>query len=176
MRAALLLTSIIALTASVGDAAPGADRSVAVDIDLHAPVITRDEVLIDAPLHRVWDVQTDVEQWPIWQPEVSSVVRLTPGRLHVGSQWRWLTSGLDITSTVQEVRPNRRIVWGGPANGITAVHAWTFTPTSDGVLVHTEESWAGAAVEADPATAQAALDASLRNWLLNLRAEVESKQ
>ena len=107
---------------------------------------------------------------------MSSVVKLTPGRLHVGSQWRWLTSGLDITSTVQEVRPNRRIVWGGPVNGITAVHVWTFTPMSDGVLVHTEESWGGAPVDADPSTAQAALDASLRSWLLNLKAEVESKQ
>jgi hypothetical protein len=61
----------------------------------------------------------------------------------------WSTEGLDgITSTVQQVAPKARLVWGGPAQGITAVHVWTFTATEDGVLVHTEESWTGEPVEA----------------------------
>lgn len=51
---------------------------------------------------------------------------------------------------------------------------WTFTPRPDGVHVHTEESWAGAPVEADVPALQAALDASLDAWLHNLKAEAEN--
>ncbi|WP_251064402.1 hypothetical protein [Streptomyces sp. ISL-44] len=52
---------------------------------------------------------------------------------------------------------------------------WTFTPTRDGVLVHTEESWAGAPVDANQAVLQAALDNSLDNWLNNLKHEAEAR-
>ncbi|MEV4252511.1 hypothetical protein AB0J52_05020 [Spirillospora sp. NPDC049652] len=52
---------------------------------------------------------------------------------------------------------------------------WTFTPTSDGVLVHTEESWTGAPVLANQAALQTALDNSLRNWVTNLKHQAESQ-
>ncbi|GAA3476816.1 hypothetical protein GCM10018966_013580 [Streptomyces yanii] len=80
----------------------------------------------------------------------------------------------DINSTVKQVSPQRRIAWGGPAQGITAVHVWTFTPRRDGVHVHTEESWSGAPVKADVPALQAALDASLDAWLHNLKTEAEN--
>ena len=40
------------------------------DIDATAPVITRDEILIDAPLDAVWRIQTNISAWPTWRPEV----------------------------------------------------------------------------------------------------------
>lgn len=67
-------------------------------------------------------------------------------------------------------RPARR----GPAQGITAVHTWTFTPTKNRVRVHTEESWTGAPVGADTANLQAALDASLHAWVNNPKHRSES--
>jgi Activator of Hsp90 ATPase homolog 1-like protein len=93
--------------------------------------------------------------------------------LTVGSVFHWETAGLQITSTVQEVDPPRRIVWSGPAQGITAIHVWEFTPTDHGVLVHTEESWDGEVVRAQTATLQQALDGSLRAWLTNLKHAAE---
>ncbi|MEU3413472.1 SRPBCC family protein [Streptomyces sp. NPDC006658] len=144
-------------------------------IDESAPVITRDSILIHAPLHTIWKAQTDVANWPSWQPDVDVVVKDTPGRLRPGSVFRWSTEGLDITSTVRQADYGKRLAWGGPAQGITAVHVWTFTPARNGVLVHTEESWAGAPVLADQAALQAALDNSLHNWLGNLKREAETR-
>ena len=78
----------------------------------------------------------------------------------------WQTAGLDITSTVEEIDAPRRIVWGGPAQGIVAVHVWTFEPWNDGVLVRTAESWEGDPVTANVETMQGALDEErLRAWL-----------
>ncbi|MEU9559468.1 SRPBCC family protein [Streptomyces fumanus] len=155
----------------------GGGPSAPVGIDESAPVIARDDIVIHAPLGRVWRIQTDVEDWPAWQPGVSSSVKRTPGPLRPGSSWVWSTEGLEnITSTVQQVRPEHRIVWGGPAQGITAVHVWTFTKAGDGVHVHTEESWTGEPVTADTAYLQEALDASLDHWLHNLKQRAERRQ
>ncbi|MFI0166399.1 SRPBCC family protein [Streptomyces sp. NPDC017095] len=166
---ATALLTALPLALGTGTPAP-------VGIDETAPVITRDDIVIAAPLNRVWHIQTDVENWPAWQPGVSSSVKRTPGPLRPGSSWVWSTEGLEnITSTVKQVEPRRRIVWGGPAQGITAVHVWTFTQAGDGVHVHTEESWTGEPVTADTAYLQAALDASLDGWLHHLKQRAEQQ-
>ena len=145
-----------------------------VNIDRNAPAITRDEILIAAPLSTVWKVQTDVSAWPRWNPDISRAEMTGP--LAAGTIFRWSTAGLDdITSTVGEVVPERRIVWSGPAQGITAVHVWTFTPVQDGVLVKTEESWDGAPVRERLEFMQGALDASLKSWLASLKREAEAR-
>ena len=156
-------------------AAGAAAHTDDVQIDAGAPVITRDNILIHAPLHTIWKIQTDVENWPAWQPNVDVVVKDTPGRLRPGSVFRWTTEGLNITSTVKQVDYGKRLAWGGPAQGITAIHVWTFTPTTDGVLVRTEESWTGDPVTANQATLQTALDNSLHNWVNNLKHQAESQ-
>lgn len=142
------------------------------EINTAAPVITRDEIFINAPVETIWSIQTDVVSWPSWQPEVDSAEADSP--LAVGSVFRWKTAGLDITSTVEEIDAPHRIVWGGPAQGIVAVHVWSLEPKDDGVLVRTEESWEGEPVDAQVETLQAALDGSLRVWLENLKRAAES--
>ena len=145
-----------------------------VNIDRNAPAITRDEILIAAPLSTVWNVQTDISAWPRWNPDVSRAQMTGP--LAAGTVFRWSTAGLDdITSTVGEVIPERRVVWSGPAQGISAVHVWTFTPVQDGVLVKTEESWDGAPVRENLEFMQGALDASLESWLASLKREAEAR-
>ena len=141
------------------------------DINTAAPVITRDSILIHAPIDTIWGIQTDIAAWPSWQPEVDRAG--VDGPLSVGSVFRWHTAGLDITSTVEEIDAPRRIAWSGPAQGIVAIHVWTFDPQDDGVLVRTEESWEGDPVTIQVDVLQPALDASLRNWLLNLKRRAE---
>jgi uncharacterized protein YndB with AHSA1/START domain len=143
------------------------------DINPDAPVITRDEILIAAPIQTIWDVQTDVAAWPSWQSDVDGAQ--VDGPLTVGSVFTWQTAGLDITSTVEEVDAPHRIVWGGPAQGIVAVHVWTLDEQDGGVLVRTAESWEGDPVSAQREALQPALDASLRAWLENLKREAERR-
>lgn len=139
------------------------------DIDAQAPVVSRHGAVIDAPIEVVWTLHTDVDRWPTWQPDVERA-RLD-GPFAPGSTFSWHTSGLDIESTVYEVEPERRTLWGGPAHGIVGVHEWTFTPLEEGgTRVETAESWAGEPIEADPEAMQAALDGSLVAWLGHLEA------
>ena len=143
------------------------------DINENAPVITRDEILIDAPLERVWGLHTDISSWSEWLPDIDAST--IEGPLAVGTVFRWQTYGLSIESTIQEIDPPRRIVWSGPAQGITATHVWTMTPSVDGVVVRTEESWDGDPVHAQPKEMQQALDGSLRAWLESLKDKAETQ-
>jgi uncharacterized membrane protein len=48
------------------------------DIDQNAPVITRDEILIKAPLTTVWNLFTNINAWPDWHKEIQSACLKTP--------------------------------------------------------------------------------------------------
>jgi len=141
-------------------------------VDSTAPVISRDEILIDAPLELVWKIQTDIAAWPQWRTTVP--VARQDGPLQVGSVFHWEEGGLKIASTVKEFTPMRRIVWTGPAQGIFAVHVWEFTRTANGgVRVRTEESWAGEPVTAMAPKLQPMLDGALKDWLVRLKKRAE---
>jgi len=147
-------------------------RGITVDVDRKAQVIVDLSIEIDAPQETVWRIQTGIEQWPTWQKDITQA-RLS-GPIAVGSTFQWETHGLDIVSTIREVDPMRRIVWGGPAQGIEGVHVWNITPTPKGVVVHTIESWDGPPVEADPDGMRAALTFSLNAWLAALKTTAEA--
>lgn len=142
------------------------------EIDLTAPVIVRRDAVIEAPLRRVWQLHTDVTSWPAWQPDITAARADCP--LRTGSTFHWSTGGLDIESTVYDVAEPHRIVWGGPAHGITGIHLWTFGTTGSAVHVRTEESWDGAPVRADILFMRAALDQSLAAWLDHLKKAAET--
>ncbi|WUR79663.1 SRPBCC family protein [Streptomyces phaeochromogenes] len=147
-------------------------------VDEDAPVVVRLSTTVDAPLATVWALHTDIGSWADWNTDIDSVD--FDGPLAPGASFRWLTHGLDITSTIREVVPGERIVWGGPAHGIEGVHVWTFEETGGAtgertVTVRTEESWAGAPIEERPDEMREALRQSLESWLSRLRSEAERR-
>ncbi|MFD7897563.1 SRPBCC family protein [Streptomyces sp. NPDC059743] len=158
-------------------------------VDSTAVIRYETDVVINAPLNTIWNLQTDVERWPSWQPPITTAERLDSGRLRKGSQFHWTTPApatpttpattLNITSTVRQLQRHNCIVWSGPAIGEglridEGVHLWTFKKVKDGVRVHTEETWTGAQVEADIPTATAALGAGLEAWLRDLKTTAEA--
>ncbi|WP_030669648.1 SRPBCC family protein [Streptomyces sp. NRRL B-1347] len=140
-------------------------------IDENAPVVADHTLRIAAPLERVWRLHTDIGCWPDWQHAISEARLDSP--VAPGATFHWETAGLSIDSTVYAVDAPHRILWGGPAHGITGVHEWTFTEDGDDVVVRTRESWAGAPVEADRDGLAAALDDSLTTWLAALKKTAE---
>lgn len=144
------------------------------DIDLSAPVITRGEILINAPLNAVWNMFTNINAWPDWHKEIESASLQTP--LAVGSVFHWSTAGLIIASTISELIPKERIAWSGLDQGIMGIHVWRFTAVEDGMLVQTEESWEGEPVRLQVGFLQHAPDQSIKSWLESLKREAERKE
>ncbi|MEU8239425.1 SRPBCC family protein [Actinoplanes missouriensis] len=141
-------------------------------IDENAAIVTRHEFRIDAPIARVWALHTDVNRWTSWQSDIDTAY--ADGPLQRGSTFHWSTAGLQIASTVYAIDAPRRILWGGPAQGIVGIHEWIFAAVGDTTVVTTAESWDGRQVRADTENLRRALDASLISWLALLRDTAEN--
>ncbi|WP_217163507.1 SRPBCC family protein [Streptomyces sp. AC512_CC834] len=157
-----------------GTGTPAFQQCQGVTVDKSAPVIARAAVLIKAPVRKVWDLHTGIDAWDTWIPEITPAKKKTPGPLRPGSVFEWSPQGMQVTSTVTKADRNRCVAWAAPVNGIDGVHLWTFKKVRGGVLVTTEESWAGASVEADIPGNQAALESGLVDWVNRLKDTAET--
>ncbi|WP_394824513.1 SRPBCC family protein [Pendulispora albinea] len=157
-------------------------------IERGARIRAEADTVIHAPLSTIWNLQTDVERWPSWQPGVLTSKRLDSGPLKSQSAFRWTTPApatattaatiVEVTSTVQKIQSNTCILWNGPAVGTgvridKGTHLWTFTEVKGGVHVHTEETFSGAQVEREATAVTGILRAGLQMWLRDLKAAAE---
>ena len=101
------------MTASPTDTATRTNRA--------APVVSRHEVVVAAPPPVVRALHADVAGWPTWNTGIDDTGPIGP--LTAGAMFRWQTAGMDITSTVTQIDPLHRVVWGGTAHGITGMQA-----------------------------------------------------
>ena len=76
-----------------------------------APVITRLQIVIDAPVETVWKVFADVNNWSQWQKEISG--SKIEGAFQAGTSFNWKTHGLTIRSTFHTVDINNKVGWSG---------------------------------------------------------------
>ena len=201
---ASLLLAGCSTSAAPRDPAPGVPSSPApaatagnecdgATINRSASITSAHDLLVDAPVDRVWGLLTDVEGWSDWQQAVTSIERVDSGALAAESQFIWTTpvpesqlspaDTLTITSTVQQVDPGNCLLWQGPAIGESiqideGIHLWTFTEVEGGTLVHTEESWDAPVLSAlegaDAEAAEGMLGGGLEAWLENLKVTAEA--
>jgi hypothetical protein len=76
------------------------------DINPHATVFARKEIMIHASVKEIWQNQVDIEHWPDWQPDITTVK--LDGELKAGTTFRWKAQGLNITSRLLTVETNQR--------------------------------------------------------------------
>jgi len=143
------------------------------DIDFDAPVVASAQLLIDAPLERVWRLQADVESWPSWNPGVAAVALAGP--LAPGVVFRWKAGGMSITSRMEQLQSPSRVAWSGSTLGIRARHIWRFTRTEEGTLASTEESFDGVIPRLFAKPMRRLLKRSLDEGLAALRDEAERR-
>ncbi len=141
------------------------------DIDKTAPAFARREIIIHASVEKVWQIQTDIENWNKWQPDITSAK--LEGALAAGTIFRWKAKGLNIVSTLHTVKPHQQIGWTGISLGMFAIHNWMFEARGETTLVITEESLSGWLTRLmallDPRFLEKSLEASLN--ILKVKAE-----
>ncbi|MCO6451950.1 MAG: SRPBCC family protein [Caldilineales bacterium] len=141
------------------------------EIDHNAPLHAEKDILIAAPLEKVWSEITQIDQWSMWQPDVTSAK--LDGTLATGTKFHWKAKGLNITSTIQLLEPMQRIGWTGKSLGMQAKHIWVFENRQDGTHVKTEESLSGWFPRILKLFDSKFLEKSLQNSLQVLKAHVE---
>jgi uncharacterized protein YndB with AHSA1/START domain len=144
------------------------------DVNKAAPVVAADEIEIAAGPQAVWDVLTDFESWPRWNPDVKSMS--LEGGLEKGSVFRWRAGPGTITSTIQHVEAPTEIGWTGTTFGIKAKHVYRLEPRAEATLVHTEESYEGLVARLLRGSLQKTLEKGLSDGLRYLKAETERRR
>jgi len=140
-------------------------------VNKYAPVIGRSEIEINADPQKVWDVLSDIKNWPDWNPDIKSVS--LEGDLVPGTEFHWKTGAGTITSTLQEVQAPEVLAWTGKVMTIKAIHVYKLSPKDGKTVVSTAESWEGLLARTLKGTMQKSLQKSLDTGLVYLKDAVE---
>ena len=143
------------------------------EIDRRAPALARSEIEIAADAETVWEVLTNLEQWPSWNPDVHSVV--VEGEIAEGTRFKWKAGGVTIESTLREIDRPREIAWTGKTLGTAAIHVWRLAPRDGATLATTEESFNGWLPRLLRRRMQRVLADGLDSGLRHLKAEAERR-
>lgn len=112
-------------------------------IDEAAPIRNRREIVVNAPVHRVWQMLIDVPAWETnLEPGVKNV-RLEHG-VSVDATFTRSNKGARMRAQFAVVREDREIAWTGSAFGARVVHRFQLEAVGDKVTkVVVEESMSG---------------------------------
>ena len=109
-------------------------------------MVLEKSILIDAPLRIVWDTITTIVNWKKWST-VMRDVSYESERLTIGKSFRFRMSLFDIPihvmPTIDEIIPERRIVWSGRKYGVLAQHEFTFQLKNNKVQLTSRETFSG---------------------------------
>jgi uncharacterized protein YndB with AHSA1/START domain len=143
------------------------------EINRNAPIVGSTEILVSAPIETVWDLLSDIDGWPRWNPAISEAH--LEGQLGPDSTFQWKAGPGGITSTLREVSPPHTLAWTGKTFGINAVHVYRLLDTGGATRVHTAESWEGLPARLMKGRMQKTLDENLERGLEALKREAETR-
>jgi polyketide cyclase/dehydrase/lipid transport protein len=152
----------------------GARRTpAAMKINESAPAVGSAEIVVAADPEVVWEVLAAIEDWPSWNPDVTSAS--LEGGLTEGSTFRWKAGSATITSTLQRVERPRLIAWTGKALGLRAIHVYRLEAHGPGTFVSTAESWDGPVARVFRKRMQETMSKAIEAGLGYLKAEAERR-
>ncbi len=110
-------------------------------INENSPVVEKQQVFIPARPEIVWQIISNINQWPEWQLDVSQAELL--GELEEGTTFKWKAGGIGFISELHTVNEHQAIGWTGKTFGAKAIHNWQFEGKDGGTMVYVEESLQG---------------------------------
>jgi hypothetical protein len=139
--------------------------------DTSSPVKASAEIDINAPLDKVWGVQTDFARWKEWNADIEEMT--VNGPVAAGTEFVWKAGGMTIHSTIQDVVDRRHIIWTGKTFGTDAIHKWEFTSVNGVTHVYTEEEFTGVLPWLLPGTMREMLQQALQHGVQVLKVAAE---
>lgn len=112
-----------------------------ISINKNAPVKSTGAIEINAPIDKVWQILTAINDWPSWQSEVTE--SNLKGDIKEGTIFKWKAGGLSFTSQIHTVEPKTKFGWTGKTIGASAVHNWFFSFENGNTIIKVEESLQG---------------------------------
>ncbi len=132
------------------------------------------EVWIQADSARVWEVLTDVPRWSRLHRGIA-FARLQ-GELAAGTKLHWRVDGMNVTSTLSEVDPERVLAWKGKCLGARIHYRWDLEPTASGTRVRAVEAVDGVMIRILRGTVRKTVERSLDEWVQGLKRSAEESR
>jgi 8-oxo-dGTP pyrophosphatase MutT (NUDIX family) len=131
-----------------------AAEAAGVPIDSWKTLVIASSGSVGAPVGKVWDVFSRIEEWPRWSAPLHQGARWTgePGFRLAGGFEQVLALGFPLGTVrseefVTRLTPGREVMWCKSEGGITSCHVWRFTPiTPERTFVVNAEVFHGAPV------------------------------
>jgi len=113
-----------------------------IPINENAPVKSRNQIEMQAPIDTAWFILTDIKNWTKWQTAVTETI--VDEKIEEGTTFKWKAGGLSFKSKIHTSKPNTAFGWTGTTIGASAIHNWTFMKKdSNTTIVIVEESLQG---------------------------------
>ena len=142
-------------------------------INKKAPVKCSKSITINANSRKVWEILTHIDNWAIWQTDISKPK--LHGKLKPKTTFDWKAGGVKIHSTLHTVEPYSQFGWTGKTFGMMAIHNWTLTETDGRTIVVVEESMEGFLAGLFKKSFNNSLENSMQIWLDLLKRESEKQ-
>jgi hypothetical protein len=146
---------------------------IQIEINENAPASASGEIEVAASPEIIWDIMTDIDNWPNWNKDVSWAA--LSGQFEAGSKFRWKSGPGTISSTIRQVERPRVLAWTGKTLGIYAIHLWKLEPQNGSTVIRTEESWEGLVTRIFSGKMQKTLEKAINSGLQYLKAEAERR-
>jgi hypothetical protein len=143
------------------------------DIDRQAPATAAGEVQVAAPPDTVWQILSDVRNWPTWNADITSMA--VNGPVEPGTEFRWKSGSTSLVSHLRVVDPPREIGWTGETMGIHAVHVFRIESRDGEATVRSEESFRGLIPSLLRGYSRKVLQRGIDGMLTALKAEAERR-
>ncbi len=148
-------------------------KEMNIPINESAPVKSKSQIEIAAPVETVWATITKIDNWPGWQKDVTKAV--VHGEIKEGTNFDWKAGGLSFRSTIHTSKPMTDFGWTGTTPGASAIHNWFFESRGNTTIVKVEESLQGVFPRLFKPYFQKNLDAGVLKNLQELKSAAEKK-
>lgn len=115
--------------------------SMNIPVNEKAPVISKNQIEIEAPVEAVWETLTRINDWPSWQESVTETQ--VYGEIKQGTRFDWKAGGLSFKSEIHTSNTMSKFGWTGSTIGALAIHNWFFEEEGNITIVKVEESLQG---------------------------------
>ena len=111
-------------------------------INENASIRDQHSIIINAPIDKVWNILTDFNTWPSWNPEITKVE--VSEEVRESTSFSWTLNGNKINSQVQLFKAPNELAWSGKSKWIKGIYSWQLESDENQTIVTLSSSLQGA--------------------------------
>ncbi|WP_420319165.1 SRPBCC family protein [Ekhidna sp.] len=113
-------------------------------INENASIRDSHSTIINAGIDKVWDILSNMEEWPSWNPEVKKVT--INGDIAEGTVFTWTQGRTHGVSEIQSVKKPNLLAWTSKAKRVKRIYVWALESDEGQTIATVSASFQGVLV------------------------------